>query len=648
MIALLFVIGLIFLCIGIGLPLVTIQRDSRYLRTLSACCTVMASVLLSIAAAALIFMGGSAAFTLWQIAPGITLSFALDRLSSVFILIIALVSGCVAIYSTEYVEHLEGGSRRNLLCGCTNLFILAMVLVVASAGTLPFLLFWELMAGASFFLVMYDYTTPEVRKAGIFYLVMTQFSTLFILAGVIALFAITGSFEFSRMGGAAGMAGTMVFVFLFLGFSIKAGIVPFHKWLPYAHPASPSPISALMSGVMLKIAIYGLIRFLIAVFTPDLLQGLLILAAGIASAVLGIIYALKERDLKGMLAFSSIENIGIIFTGIGLYVIFQATGHDVLAVISLAAALFHSLNHALIKSLLFLTSGSVIHASHTRDIERMGGLSHRMPYTSALFFCGALAISALPPLNGFASELLIYIAFFSSIGALDPLLKILLILGLALFALASALCAACFVKTFGSVFLAQPRSEECQSAREVPGAMIAGPALLASGCVILGLLPLQFLELAGYPIPLFPNMLLIGILLLAMYGFSWMILRAVSHEPIRICPTWGCGYVTQRPAFEYTGEGFSEPVARIFSSIYRTQVQNEGTFADQKNCLFLEGRGGLHLMKIFEEYLYLPIAGFTYRTASLVSRFQNGCLDTYLLYVFCTVLGLILFLGVIA
>jgi formate hydrogenlyase subunit 3/multisubunit Na+/H+ antiporter MnhD subunit len=605
---------------------------------------IAASIFLAVASLVVLIYNQTASLPVYQPFPLLAVSFVIDRLAAVFILIIGIVTGCVALYSLEYFEHLEGGSRRNILCACTSLFVLAMALVVVSATTISFVLFWELMAASSFFLVMYEFTQPETRKAGIFYFVMTQLSTLFVLLGIIALYAQTGSFAIAPLHTASTPLVIIAFLALFAGFSIKAGIIPFHKWLPYAHPASPSPISALMSGVMLKIAVYGLLRFLLSVFSPDLWWGVLILIAGTASAVLGIIYALKEHDVKSMLAYSSIENIGIIFIGIGLSVIFTAYGLPVLATISLLGALFHSLNHALFKSLLFLSAGSVVNATHTRDIEHMGGLAHRMPYTSALFFIGAISISALPPFNGFASELLIFVTFFSSVAVVDPLLKVFLFISLSLFALTSALAAACFVKAFGSIFLALPRSEESAHAQEVPRMMIIGPAILAAACILLGLFSFQLFAFIGHPLPV-PDMLMVGLLLAGMAALVWIFLYFIASHEVRVSETWGCGTHSQQPATEYSGHGFSEPIDIIFSSVYRTRMQNKRTFFDRSNCIFAEGTAEIRLMKVFEEYLYIPIARASARTGVAISRFQNECLDTYLLYVFVTVVAVILFLG---
>jgi formate hydrogenlyase subunit 3/multisubunit Na+/H+ antiporter MnhD subunit len=639
-----FLLSLLGLFAGIVLPLAGTGSDSRLSRTLGFVCTLCSSIVLTIVAVFVLITAQTVSLPAYQMFPGFAISFILDRLAAFFILIIAIVSGCVALYAAEYTEHLSGGSRRNLLCAGTNLFILSMVLVVSSANTLSFLFFWELMAAGSFFLVMYEYTEPETRRAGIFYFVMTQFSTLFVLLGIISLYTATGSFAFSTVQGLDSPLITAAFICLFLGFSIKAGIIPFHKWLPYAHPASPSPISALMSGVMLKIAVYAFLRVLLDVFVLDLSMGILILAAGTASAVLGILYALKEHDIKAMLAYSSIENIGIIFMGIGLFVIFSSYHLPELATISLVGALFHSLNHALFKSLLFLTSGSVVHATHTRDIEHMGGLIHRMPYTSVLFFVGALAIAALPPLNGFASEFLIFVSFFSSVSVVDPLLKVVMFTCLSLFALTSALSAACFVKAFGSVFLALPRSAESEQAHEVPWLMIIGPAILALSCIVLGLFAAQLFAIAGYLLPV-PDMLLIGLLLLVMAGVTFAVLFSTASRQVRVSETWGCGALSQGASTEYSGHGFSEPLDIIFSVIYRTRMKNERKFFDTKNCIFKEGTAEIKLIRVFEEYLYLPVARQSVRITSGVSRFQNGCLDTYLLYVFLTVIAILVYLG---
>jgi len=433
---------------------------------------------------------------------------------------------------------------------------------------------------------------------------------------------------------------SVAFVFLFLGFGIKAGIIPFHKWLPYAHPASPSNISALMSGVMIKVAVYGLIRFLL-LLPMQTWWGILILAAGTVSAVLGVIYALKEHDIKRLLAYHSIENIGIILIGVGLYVVFSLAGLPVIAFLALAGALFHTLNHAIFKSLLFMTSGSIVNATGTRNIEEMGGLIKRMPKTALLFLIGAVSISALPPFNGFVSELMIFQAFFQSTALANPFLEVILISSLAVFALTSALAAACFVKAFGITFLALPRSKEAKEAKESPKLMILGPAILAMLCVALGVLSLQLFSVLGFSFPL-PNMLFIGVLLSGFYLFTFAALREVASRRERIAETWGCGFPTQTSKMEYTASGFSEPIVTILKSIFRTQKKSERNFYDDRDVIFKDGKAEIHLMNFFEERLYMPVANFVRKVALKVNNIQRGDVDLHVAYAFVTIVVFLL------
>jgi formate hydrogenlyase subunit 3/multisubunit Na+/H+ antiporter MnhD subunit len=468
---------------------------------------------------------------------------------------------------------------------------------------------------------------------------MTHLSTLFLLFAFIFIYTQTGTFDMNAMH-AEPMITSVAFAFLFLAFGIKAGIIPFHKWLPYAHPASPSNISALMSGVMIKVAIYGLVRFIL-LLPMETWWGMLILSMGTISAVLGVIYALKEHDLKRLLAFHSIENIGIILIGVGLYVVFAVAGLQAVAFLALAGALFHTFNHAVFKSLLFLTSGSIVNATGTRNIEEMGGLIRRMPKTAFLFLIGAVSISALPPFNGFVSELMIFQAFFQSIALVNPFLEVLLIIALAVFALTSALAAACFVKAFGITFLALPRSHEAKEAKESPKLMLIGPAILAVLCVVLGVFSLQIFGLLGYTLPL-PNMLFIGAILGAFYAFAFLAMREVANRRERIAETWGCGILNQNSKMEYTASGFSEPIVTILKGIFRTQKKSERTFHDPKNAIFKEGKAEIRLLNFFEERLYLPVADFMCKVSLKVNNLQRGDVDLHVAYAFVTIVVFVL------
>jgi formate hydrogenlyase subunit 3/multisubunit Na+/H+ antiporter MnhD subunit len=432
------------------------------------------------------------------------------------------------------------------------------------------------------------------------------------------------------------------FLCLFTGFGIKAGIIPFHKWLPYAHPAAPSSVSALMSGVMLKVAIYGFLRFLLFVSSPELWWGIVILIAGSISALLGVIYALKESDIKRLLAYSSIENIGIILVGIGMYVIFRVEGIEALALLSLAGACFHAFNHALFKSLLFLCAGSIVHSTGTRNIEAFGGLVKNMPSTAALFMIGSVSIAALPPTNGFAGELLLYQAFLQSTAITEPLITVLLIIALSSFALTGALAAALFVKLFGITCLAIPRTEQSELAEEVRKPMLFGPAIPAALCILTGLFSKQLFSLAGWNFE-YPDLLLLGLLLGLVYIALFFIMR--SRKPDRISETWGCGLPALAPTMEYSSAGFSEPLVMIFKGIYRTKIVHKPEYLDTQESLFKNGRVEILLLRVFEEYFYIPPAQVIDRFSKMVSKLQNGKLDSYVLYAFIAVIVLILATG---
>lgn len=580
----------------------------------------------------------------YNVANTLPFSFALDRLSSFFIIVISVVSFCVAIYSTEYAEHGGGNTRRNILVCLMNIFIASMVLVVASTNTFSFLFFWEVMSLSSFFLVMYEYEKKETRKAGVFYFIMTQLSTVFLMIGFLALYQVNGSYNIEAMGPAGSLATNIIFLSLLTGFSIKAGVIPFHKWLPYAHAASPSNISALMSGVMIKVAVYGMMRFVLYVLGPVDWWGILILVLGTISALYGIIYALKENDIKRLLAYSSIENIGTILIGFGLYIIFQTRGLSDLANLGLAGSLFHILNHGIFKSLLFMATGSIVNATHTRDLESMGGLIKRMPYTSALFLVGALSISALPPLNGFVSEYMLFMAFFGSSALEDPMLKVLLIFCLALFSLTSAFVATCFVKAFGITFLGLPRSEGSANAKESKRPMIVGPAILAGGCILLGIFSPWLLSAAGYASIPIPNLLFVGSIILITYGALWTAVYYSYPNRERIVETWDCG-TPLNSRTEYTATGFSQPIMRIFKATYRTQEVPVRIFYDKYNSIFKSGEAKITLLKFFEEYLYMPVAKRVMSLSNRVARMQNWNLDTYIAYAFIAVLAVLIYAG---
>ncbi len=633
MLEILFLFGLIVLVLS-GITSFFLKSKGNIGRLFSLTLGVIASIALLAFSGEIIIRDTNVSFFSYQITPFFNFSFFIDRLSALFIALISIVSLSVEIYSINYIEHIHSKNKKSIVISLMNFFVFSMILVVASSTMFSFLFFWEIMALTSFLLVMIEYEKKETARAGIFYFIMTHLSTLFLFFAFLFLYLITGTLNMQVITTEPWIA-SVAFVFLFLGFGIKAGMVPFHKWLPYAHPASPSNISALMSGVMIKVAIYGLTRFLF-LLPLQLWWGILILVMGTISAVIGVIYALKEYDLKRMLAYSSIENIGIILIGLGLYAIFTQSGLQNIAIFSLIGALFHAFNHALFKSLLFMTSGAVINSTGTKNIEEMGGIIKRMPKTALLFLIGAISISALPPFNGFVSELLIFQSLFQSFSLTNPFLQLLLITTLAVFALTSALAAACFVKAFGISFLALPRSDAAKNAKEVSRLMLVGPAILAALCFLTGLFSHQLLQLLGYSLQI-PNMLIIGSILVLLYCFAWMIIKFKANSKERITETWGCGITSQNAKMEYSASGFSEPIVTIFKSLFRTEKKNEREFFDQKFSVFKNGKAELKLINFFEEYLYLPIANKVKKISLKISNIQRGDSDLHIAYAFATI-----------
>src|SRR5665647_861079 len=424
----------------------------------------------------------------------------LDALSAFFLLLVSLLGVAISIYSLGYAKGFFGRKNVGVLGAFFNLLVLATMLVVVADNVWLFLMGWELMALTAYCLVSFEHEEPETRRAGVLYFIMSHLDAGCIILGFALLFQASGDYSFASLHdiGAQMSPGKRdaAFLLFLAGFGIKAGIVPFHIWLPAAHPVAPSNVSAFMSGVLIKTGIYGFTRVCFDFLgTPPLWWGVTVLTVGTVSAVLGVLYALMEHDLKRLLAYHSIENIGIILMGLGAALMFLHTGHPLLATLGLIAGLYHTINHASFKGLLFLGAGAVLHATGTRNMEELGGLIKRMPQTAFFFLVGAVAISALPPLNGFVSEWLTYQALLRGFGTTDSLMRLIFPLSGAMLALTGALAAACFVKAFGITFLAQPRSEHATQAHEAAPTMLLGMGALTAACFFLGLFPTQFVRL---------------------------------------------------------------------------------------------------------------------------------------------------------
>jgi hydrogenase-4 component B len=561
-----------------------------------------------------------------------------DQLSAFFLMVICTLALPVSIYSFGYVKEYEGHYGLGRFGLLFNLFLLSMVLVVTAGNIIVFLIAWELMSLCSYFLVTFESRDTEKASAGLLYM--------------------------------GADVRDIAFILLLLGFGTKAGIVPLHVWLPKAHPAAPSNVSALMSGVMIKTAIYMLIRtyfdFLGINGPGDAWLGLLFLLIASVSALIGVLYALVEKDIKRILAFSSIENVGIILIALGAAMVFKAYGLNELAALALIATLLHVFFHSLFKGLLFLGAGSILHATGTRNLEKLGGLSRRMKVTSVLFFVGVLSIVAIPPFNGFVSEWLIFQSLLLSFSLNDVLVNLLVAIALGMLALTGALAATCFVRFYGMAFLARPRSREAAEAKEVPRSMLLGMAVLAALCLLTGLLSTYIIQMvdsvtapfvgtsiAGKlanglvletPVSSFSSMspILISIALLVALPCIYLIAtRYGGRRAVRIGDTWDCGTpLSERN--EYTPTGFTQPLKRVFNSFYRSKTS---TSVETESDPYLRKLNfETSIPDVFEDYLYRPIAKIVTGLARKGGVIQTGSIQAYLAYIFVIlVLLLIIF-----
>jgi hydrogenase-4 component B len=623
-------------------------------------------------------------FQLWpSLIPYISLGVKLDALSAFFLLLVSFLAFALSVYSFGYVRGFYGRKSVGVLGAFYNALLLATTLVFTANNAFFFLIAWEIMALTAYCLVSFKHEQDETRRAGVLYFVMSHIGTGCIMLGFLLLFQAFGqgsgdygtqaySFENFRALGEKMSAGprNAAFILFLVGFGVKAGIVPLHTWLPAAHPVAPSNVSALLSGVLIKTGIYGMTRvFFDFLGPPPMWWGVTVLAVGTVSAVLGVLYALMQHDLKRLLAYHSIENIGIILMGLGAALLFLHNGHPVLATLALIAGLYHTINHAIFKALLFLGAGAVLHATHTRDMEHLGGLAKRMPKTAFFFLVGAVAISALPPLNGFVSEWLTYQSLLQGFGTTTSLFRLMFPFSGAMLALTSALAAACFVKAFGITFLAQPRSEHAAHAREVASTMLLGQGLLTAACVFLGLFPTVFLRLLNPVTQQLTNqqianqltvangLVLSGVVpgggtvstlgiavlslcLLLVPVALWLVFARNSKT--RIGPTWDCGLKGLTPHMEYTATGFSKPIRMIFKALFRPrrEVQREYDYSPYFTTTL---RFEAHVEEVFETRIYRPLNRAVLRFSRRMRALQAGSIQAYLIYIFITLLLLLLF-----
>jgi hydrogenase-4 component B len=595
--------------------------------------------------------------------PDLPFHLRLDPLSGFFLLLLGVASAGIGVYCGGYFET-DGGGDVRLIGLQYHVFLAAMVLVLLADDAYAFMVGWETMALASYFLVTTDHRVAEIRRAGLLYLVVAHIGAIAILLsfGVLQLGQWTYTFSAMRDNSLSPLWASVAFLLALFGFGAKAGFVPLHVWLPEAHPAAPSPVSALMSGVMLKTAIYGLLRVGFDLLDMQLWWwGVLALAVGLVSAFYGVAFAAVQTDMKRLLAYSSIENLGILLAGLGLAMVFRAYEMPGLAALALVATLYHCLNHAVFKSLLFLATGSVMHATRQRSLGKLGGLIRRMPWVAGLALVGTLALAGLPPLNGFVSEWMLFQAFLLTPALPNSYLNMFIPVGTAAFALSVALAGYVMVKFYGVVFLGLPREDSLREAHDCGPHERAGLIWLAAWCIILGLLPTLVVRaldpivqsLAGAT--LLPAIERSGLLFLAasaperasysplifllvitlVVAATFLLVRRFYHGRLRRAPPWDCGFPRLNARMQDTAEGYGQPIKQIFEPFFRLERHHPSPFDTQPQY-----------RSRFEDrlwyWLYLPIMRAVERASAAIGVLQHGRIALYLIYSFVTLLLLLL------
>lgn len=644
----------LFIFVGTGIAALC-GGSSRWSTVVGAGGVVVGSLLGFVAAVPVLLGGSSAMLRLpWEVPYG-SFSVALDALSAWFLVLIFLLSAVAAVYGSEYLQVYREQKHLGASWFFFNGLVASMTLVVIARNGILFLLAWEVMALASFFLVTFEDDQESVRHAGWIYLVAMHIGTAFLLALFILLGRERGSLDFDQFTVSASPG--LLFLLAVLGFGTKAGFMPLHVWLPEAHPAAPTHVSALMSGVMIKTGIYGLVRMLTLLGPPPMWWGWVLCGIGLCSGILGILFALAQSDLKRVLAYSSVENVGVITLGLGLGLVGVSVGVPSLAVLGIAGGLLHVVNHALFKGLLFLGAGAVMHGAGTREMSQLGGLLKRMPWTGVSFLVGAVAIAGLPLLNGFVSEFLIYLSAFHgtmvlSRTAVTPALAV--IAGLALI---GGLAAASFTNTFGMVFLGEPRTERSARAHEVGPAMRLSLVFLAGSCVLLAVLA-PWLVMTLVPVlasvttlsaevvaaelaPVVRALSLVvlgsGGLVLVLAGLVGLRWRLLAHRQVTEHVTWDCGYAQPTPRMQYTAASFAQPLTSVFHGLLQTRTRLSALreLFPQSAALTRETDD------VSQAWLYQPLFTGLGRLFASLRWVQHGQVHLYVLYIAVTLVVLL-------
>jgi formate hydrogenlyase subunit 3/multisubunit Na+/H+ antiporter MnhD subunit len=595
--------------------------------------------------------------------PDLPFHLRIDGLSGFFLLLLGSVSAGITLYATGYFRA-ETVERLTLIVLQYHVFLASMAIVVLADDAYLFMVAWETMALSSYFLVTTDHKLPAIRSAGFLYLLIAHLGAIAILLCFGVLHGGHGDYAFSALRAAELTPpwATVAFLLAFFGFGAKAGMLPLHAWLPEAHPAAPSPVSALLSGVMLKTAIYGMVRVIYDLIGGIRWEwGIVVLLIGAATTLFGVLYALMQHDLKRLLAYHSVENIGIILLGLGMSMVFIGFGHTAAGALGLIAALYHTLNHAVFKALLFLGAGSILHSCGLRNLNDMGGLIRKMPNVAFYFLVGALAISALPPLNGFVSEWLTFQTALQAPLLAHGVVRSIVPLFAATLALAGALTAMCFVKVYGIAFLGQARTPQ-PDAHDCGTAERIGMAWLAAGCFVLGLFPAAFLLMlnricvtllgGGLPdaalasnwlwlVPTAPEQasysaVIFLVVIVSVTLVTFFLVRRFYHGRVRFAAPWDCGFPAQTPRMQDSADAFGQPIRHVFGPLYRMHRKLPGP--DDPRPRF-----ELEIEDRHWYWLYLPVARLAAWVSSRIALLQQGRISIYLLYSFVTLIALLVF-----
>lgn len=635
-------IGLIVLLLGGFISLLASENLKFKIVSLF---TGIGAVLCSIPAIKVITSGETLTQTFACSTPFGLVNVVIDPLSAFFILVISCMSFLATIYANGYMKHyLNKGMNVSSHCLFLVLLIASMFSVVTVQNALMFLIVWEIMSLSSAFLVIFEDNKKEVLSAGIKYLIYMHISVLFIILAFVLMTINANSLEFSAFKEVLSnnqSLSTIVFLLSFIGFGIKAGFVPFHNWLPDAHPAAPSHVSGIMSGVMIKTGIYGILRVLSLIVAPAVSLGYFVLIISIISALYGVLYAITQHDLKRLLAYHSIENIGIIGIGIGVGMLGLAYHCTPVAVLGFAGGILHILNHSIFKELLFLAAGSVYTKTHTKDIEILGGLIKSMPKTALLFLVGSVAICGLPPFNGFISEFLIYFGMLKGLTINTLGSMVTLILVIAGLALVGTLAILCFTKAFSIIFLGMPRSEVAENVKEDTTISFIFPmSILAIFTLVIGVCPKQVFNIMTAPVSVFTgtvnvpdivtlmqNVSLVCFGLIAFILLLTMVKLVIENKRAQHC-TWGCGYDKPNNHLQYTASSYASPLLSMLTPLFKKVFD----IKKPKTLFPKDAHFELHIEDVEEAYFLKPFIKATEKFLVKFEKIQNGNIQQYILY----------------